>query len=212
MKKLIKKIEEEKIIVILRGLQLDEAIKTADALEKAHIKFLEVTFNQKGDLEDTCQIIEKLIKEFPQLNIGAGTVMAKDQVKMAYDAGARYVISPNLNEKVIRLSKKLGMISIPGAMTPSEIVNAYECGADIVKIFPADQLGNSYIKSVCAPLNHIPIAAVGGIDLDNIREFFQAGVFCVGIGSNIVQKNCIKRNDYEAITELAKSYVQMIRG
>ena len=212
MTALTEKVKQEKIIAIIRGLSLNEIMKTAEALEKSGIHFIEVTFNQRGNSADTYYAIKELVREFTHVKIGAGTVITENQVEMAFDAGAEYIISPNVNEKVIRLTKKSGMISIPGAMTPSEITNAYECGADIVKLFPAGQLGVSYIKSISAPLNYIPIAAVGGINLKNIMEFFQAGVCCVGLGANIIRTDYIKEENYGAITELAKSYVQMVRG
>lgn len=212
MKNLIEEIKREKVIAIIRGLSFEQIIKTAEALDAGGIHFIEITFDQIGMQKETVKAIKALTKEFPNVYVGAGTVISPNQVEMAFEAGAKYIISPNVNEKVIELTKKLNMLSIPGAMTPSEIVNAYEYGADIVKIFPAEQLGISYLKAIRAPLHYIPIAAVGGINQENIQEFLQAGACCVGIGSNIVNKRCIQENKYECITKLAQEYIEAAKG
>lgn len=212
MNTLFTEINSYKIIVILRGLSLDETLQTASALESGGIHCVEVTFNQKKTTTDTCMAIAKLKETFPKLHIGAGTVLTSDQLTQAYHAGAEFIISPNTSIPLITQTKELGMLSIPGAMTPSEIVNAKSAGADIVKIFPSNNLGISYFKAICAPLNHIPLAAVGGVCLENIQDFFNAGVYCVGIGANIVNKEMIHTGNYKKIQELANTYVKKINN
>ena len=117
------------------------------------------------------------------------------------------MISPNTNPALIREAKRLGMLAMPGAMTPSEIVEAYEAGADFVKLFPTDNLGAGYIRAIRAPLSHIPMLAVGGVNDENMEEFYRAGVCGLGIGGNIVNKKLIAAGDFAGMTELARRYV-----
>ena len=152
-----------------------------------------------------------LCREFEgRLCIGAGTVMNVKQAKLAAKAGAKYLISPNFNKSVIRFANKNGIVSMPGAMTPTEIVDAYDTGADFVKVFPADSLGLGYLKAVKAPLSHIPLIAVGGVNENNISDFIAAGLDGVGVGSNIVKKSMIEQGDLEGITALARAYTAAI--
>ena len=199
-----------KIVAIIRGLPCEKVIKTTHALRNGGIKFVEVTFNQTEPENITSNIIAELCKIFPDMYIGAGTVMTMDQLYTAYHAGAKYIITPNTDKEIIKEAKKLNMLTMPGAMTPSEIVSCYNAGADVVKIFPADNLGIPFINAVRGPLGHIPISAVGGVNLDNIREFFANGVYCVGIGSNIIDKHAIEKNDYIRIEKLARQYVNKL--
>lgn len=115
------------------------------------------------------------------------------------------MISPNVDKDIIQKTKELGMISIPGALTATEVVQAYGFGADIVKLFPAGIWGAGYIKALCAPLSHIPVAAVGGVDKNNIQSFFRAGACCVGIGGNLVNKTRVLNREFESITKEAKA-------
>ena len=208
MHTLFSEIGAYKIITILRGFSLEEILQTADALQNGGIRFIEVTFDQKGCDTDTCTAISELKKNFPGLHIGAGTVLTNEQLVQAFKAGAEFIISPNTNIDIIKKTKELGLLSMPGAMTPSEIVTAREAGADIVKVFPSDNLGLSYLKAIRAPLNHIPLAAVGGVNLDNIQDFFRIGIYCVGIGSNIADKQAIHSGNFNKIQQLARSYTQ----
>lgn len=201
-------IRQHKIITILRGLSKEEVLQTAQALYDGGIRLLEITFNQAAPAEETAEAIRAVNQRFEgKLCVGAGTVMTIRQLYAAYEAGVKYIISPDSNPEIIRETKKLGLVSMPGAMTPTEVASSYAEGADIVKIFPADNLGLSYIKALKGPLNHIPMAAVGGVNLDNIADFMKAGVAGVGIGSNIVDKAAIRRGDYAHITKLAESYI-----
>lgn len=200
-----------KIITILRGLNKDEVLHTAQALYEGGIRLLEITFDQAAPAKETGDAIRAVNDRFEgKLCVGAGTVMTMGQLYEAFEAGSRYIISPDSNPEIIKETKKLGLVSMPGAMTPTEVASSYAHGADIVKIFPADNLGLSYIKALKGPLNHIPMAAVGGVNLDNIADFIKAGVAGVGIGSNIADKAAIRRGDYAHITKLAESYVAAV--
>ena len=146
-----------------------------------------------------------------QLCLGAGTVLTGAQAAAAHAAGAKYIISPNTDEKVISKTRQLGMVSIPGAMTPTEIVRAYKLGGDIIKLFPADDLGYHYIWNLRGPLPHIPLLATGGVDPSTIPEFFQAGVNGVGTGISIIRRDLLEQDDYATIEALAREHVAAIR-
>ena len=144
--------------------------------------------------------------------VGAGTVMTVEQVRQAAEAGAEYMISPNVDEEVTRETKRLGKVSIPGAMTPTEAAFAYKCGADIVKLFPAGLLGAAYIKAVKAPLKHIPVTAVGNVNVDNCAEFIKAGAVGVGVGGSLVSAKLVDEGRFDEITATAQAYVAALRG
>ena len=157
----------EKIIAISRGISSSHILKVADALRRGGVHFMEVTYNPSNEeaSKDTLKSIEVLKKEFgEEMHIGAGTVLTVEQVEDAREAGAEYIISPNVDEIVIRKTKELGLLSIPGAMTPTEAQNAWKWGADYVKIFPADNLGADYIKAMLSSMNHLKLVCTGGID------------------------------------------------
>lgn len=200
------------IITILRGLDLNLAEKAIAAIHAGGIHLAEITFDQTAPPEITAHIISALTKKFEgQVLIGAGTVMTVEQLYEAYNAGAAFIISPNTDSLIIHETKRLGLLSIPGAYTATEVARCYADGADIVKIFPSDTAGPSYIKALRGPLNYIPLAAVGGVNLENIQDFFKAGVCCVGIGSNIVNKNTLLENNFDKIRMLAAAYAAKIQ-
>lgn len=209
MDHVLDRILEEKIIAIVRGISSSQITLLAEALQAGGIHCIEVTFDQSSSegQADTLASIRSLCKQFGSTAcIGAGTVMTTEQVRLAAEAGAEYMISPNVSEAVIRETKRLGKISIPGAMTPSEIVHAYELGADIVKVFPCASLGPSYIKAIKAPLKHIPITAVGGVTVENCAEFIKAGAVGVGAGGNLVSAKLVAEGRLDEITATARAY------
>ena len=211
---IIEAIKQEKIIAILRGLNEEELINTVAAMEKGGVYFAEVTFNSKGEPDDetTAGYIRTLAKRFAgKVHVGAGTVLTERQAILAAKAGAEFIISPDANPKVIRKTVKLGMVSIPGALTPSEAMTAYGAGADFVKLFPIAELGIPYLKAITAPLSQIPFLAVGGVDENNIADFIRAGACGAGIGNGIVNKQLIKAGDFEGITRLAEKYASALQ-
>lgn len=125
-------------------------------------------------------------------------------------AGASFILAPNTDREVIQAARARGMGAIPGAMTPTEIAYAYQCGASLVKVFPSDNLGPGYIRAVRAPLGHIPLLAVGGVDVNNIREFFTAGALGVGIGSKLVNNRQIAAGEFQALTDLARQFLAAV--
>jgi len=207
-------IMNSKIIAIIRSVTKFNLLNTADALYKGGVRLIEVTFNQASasGTTDTAEAIELLNCEYEdKMCIGAGTVMNLEQLRAAVDAGAKYIISPNTNIELIKKTVELGVVSIPGAYTPSEIASAYDAGANFVKIFPAGQLGPKYIKAIRAPINHIPLIAVGNINENNINDFLQVGVAGFGIGSNIVNKKLINEGRFDELTKLAEIYTKKIK-
>jgi 2-dehydro-3-deoxyphosphogluconate aldolase/(4S)-4-hydroxy-2-oxoglutarate aldolase len=211
----LEKILEDRIIAIVRGIPSSQIESLAEALCAGGIHCIEVTFDQSSPekLEDTAKSIKIINEKFAgRVLAGAGTVMSVEQVRMAAEAGALYMISPNVNRDVIRETKALGLVSIPGAMTPSEAAEAYEAGADVVKIFPAGQFGPGYIKAIKAPLKHIPFAAVGGVNVGNCAEFISAGCCCVGCGGNLVSAKLISEGRFAEITALAADYIKALHA
>lgn len=204
---------KNKLIAILRGVAPDQLIPLLEALYEGGVRLAEITFDAKGIIpaEETAAQIAAAAKHFEgRMFFGAGTVLTVRQAQLAIDSGAKFLISPNVDVAVIRYAKGLGVISMPGAFTPTEAVNATNFGADFVKIFPSDTLGPSYFKAICAPLSHIKFVAVGGVDHLNVGDFLKAGAVGVGVGSNIINKELLKKGDYAGITALAKLYVEAI--
>lgn len=213
-KRLIEEIENEKIIVIVRGVERNKLIPIAEAIYRGGIKFLEITYSANGEVsdEETKENIRLLANHFGgRMHIGAGTVLTEKQAELTKQAGGEFVISPDTNPKVIKRTKELGMVSMPGALTPSEIQLAHISGADFVKLFPVSNLGIDYVRAVKAPLSHIRLLAVGGVDLSNIPGYLDIGVCGFGIGSNIVSGKLIGQNDYKGLEELAKKYVSAVK-
>ncbi len=186
----LSQILEYKIIAILRGANPSDVLKISSALYEGGVRIVEVTFNSPNAMD---VVHELAIKMGEQMVIGMGTVLDATTARTAIDMGARFIVSPSFDSETINETKKHGAISIPGALTPTEIVNAFNCGGDIIKVFPAS--GNvNYIREIRAPLSHIPLMPTGGINLENIGEFLNAGAVAFGIGTALV-------NTKEKITE-----------
>lgn len=204
-------IEREKIIVIVRGVEKKKLIPLAEAMYEGGIRLLEITYSQGGTPsdEEVSENIKLLSEHFKgKMLIGSGTTLTEKQVELTKAAGGAFIISPDTNPAVIKKTRELGLVSIPGALSPTEIALAHTSGADFVKLFPITNLGVSYFKAVSAPLSAVKYLAVGGIDDKNMKEYLDAGVSGFGIGSNVVNKKLIANGEYEKITELAKKYVE----
>lgn len=211
--KIMAEVDAKKLIAIVRGVEREKLIPLAQALYDGGIRLLEVTYsaNKSVSDEETADRIRMLAESFKgKLYVGAGTVLTKEQVKLTYKAGGQFIISPNVSKSVIKTTAKLGMISMPGALTPSEATDAVSYGADYIKLFPVSNLGPAYVKAVRAPLSNIKFLAVGGIDENNMADYLKVGVCGFGIGTNIVNQKMIDADDFASITELAKKYVEVI--
>lgn len=207
---IINNVYENKIIAIVRGMEPQYCVKLAEALWQGGINMVEVTFDQRSTdhFAATTEAIRAIGRELrDKVYVGAGTVMTKEQVDLAKDAGALYIITPATNPEVIRYARELGLVVMPGALTPSEVAVAYEAGADFVKIFPVGNLGAAYIKAVKAPLSNVPLLAVGGVNEKNIAEFIKMGAVGAGVGGNLVNAQWVKNGEYEKITALAREFV-----
>ena len=205
-------VKTNRIIVALRGVSPEYIGDTARALYQGGIRMLEITFNQSSSskIEDTCRSIKAALDAVgDRMLIGAGTVMSCEEVDAAYHAGAAYMLSPNLDPSVLLHAKELGMGAIPGAMTPTEVAEAYREGADMVKLFPCDVLGLGYIKALKAPLSNIPLLAMGGVNAENLRAYLGL-VEGVGIGSAICDKNKILSGDFQGLSDLARKYTEQL--
>ncbi|MBQ8431990.1 MAG: bifunctional 4-hydroxy-2-oxoglutarate aldolase/2-dehydro-3-deoxy-phosphogluconate aldolase [Clostridia bacterium] len=211
---ILKAIQKERLIVILRGIQSRQLLPLTEALYAGGIRLLEITYSANGTVpdEETAAQIALLASHFKnRMFIGAGTVLTEKQVELTRNAGGGFIISPDTYEPVIQKTKALGMVSIPGALTPSEITAAHRAGADLVKLFPVTSLGSAYVKAVRAPLSHIPLLAVGGVDETNMEEYLRAGIAGFGVGSNITDKKMLEKENYEGMEALAKSYTAVIK-
>ena len=211
---IIKAVEKEKIITLVRGVEKEKLIPLAEALYQGGIRLLEITYSADGSVSDeqTAENIKALAESFKgRMYIGAGTVLTKEQVHLTKEAGGCFIISPDTNAEVIKETVLCQMVSMPGALTPTEIRSAHDFGADFVKLFPITTMGPEYVKAVKAPLSHIKLLAVGGVDLNNMDDYTKAGVSGFGLGSNIIDKKLIAQNNWEGITSLAKKYVNMIK-
>ena len=207
-------IEEEKIIVIVRGVEKEKLIPLAEAMYKGGIRLLEITYSQGGvpsdeEIADSIRLLSEHFKG--RMLIGSGTTLTEKQVELTKNAGGTFIISPDVNVEVIKKTRELSLVSIPGALTPTEITTAHAAGADFVKLFPITNLGVSYFKAVSAPLSAGKYLAVGGIDENNMKEYLDAGIKGFGVGSNSVNKKMISANEFEKITELAKKYVEAVK-
>ena len=210
----IKEIEKNKLIAIIRGVPGEKLLPLAEALYAGGVRLLEVTYSANGSVsdEDTAASVSELVRAFDgRMLIGSGTVLTPEQVRLTKAAGGCFIISPNADSEVIAETVRLGMVSIPGALTPTEIVDAHKAGADFVKLFPITTLGTSYVKAVKAPLSHIKLLAVGGIDENNMSDYLSAGVCGFGVGSNITDKKMIAASDWQGITALAKKYTDALK-
>lgn len=208
-------IELHKIVVIVRRIYGDDLKRLSTALAEGGIRLMEVTFDQSDAacLDKTAQAIADIRSSVgSSVSLGAGTVLTQAQLETARQAGAQFIISPNTNADIIRRTKALGLGSVPGAMTPSEMQYAHECGADFVKVFPYKQLGAAYMKEIMAPLSHIRFMATGSVTYDNFEEILKTGFSSAGVGSYLANKEYIREKRSDLITETAKRMVSIVEA
>lgn len=205
----LKLIEEHKIIAIFRGVSGADAERGAESLLDAGIKLMEITMNTPGAMESLASWRKKY---GDAACFGAGTVLDLEMAKIAVESGAQFIISPNLDEDVVRYGVERGIDVFPGVMTPTEIVRASKAGARAVKLFPMATLGLQYLKEIRAPLDQIPMIVTGGVNLNNIEEFIRAGAAGVGLGSHLVDKKLIAEGSFAALEANARKYVQAVKA
>ena len=214
MNTVIDKILREKVIMIVRGVQTSKLIELAEAMWRGGIRVMECTYDASGKIpdEEIARAIESLADHFGEkMLIGAGTVLTKRQVQLTADAGGKFIISPDTNEEIIQETKRLELVSIPGALTPSEATVAHRAGADFVKLFPVSQLGAGYVKALCAPLSHIRFLAVGGVKSENLLDYLHNGACGIGMGLENQDRQAISQNDFGWIEEHCREIVNKVK-
>ena len=215
MNKIIEQIEKESLIAIMRGVPDDKCVKVAEAIINGGVKILEVAFNPSDP--DTIQKTTKIIRDIKnafgdQIMIGAGTVIYEEYVKAAYECGAEFIYSPDTDTDIIRLTKELGLVSIPGAITPTECKQALKAGADIIKLFPTTEADLGYILNITRPLSHMKFVCTGGVNPDTIEKFLSVGAIGLGTGISIIRPDLVESENYTEITNLAKKHVEIIKN
>jgi len=196
------------LVAIVRIKEPSELIRIAEAIEAGGVRVIEFTTNTPNALD----AISQLSREWgDRILLGAGTVLDPETGRAALLAGAQFLVAPNLNPAVIELARRYSKIVVPGALTPTEIVAAWECGADVVKVFPASLGGPQYIKDILGPLSHIRLLPTGGVNLENISAFMAAGASAVAVGSNLTDPKLIKAGNWAGLTELARRFAEAVR-
>ena len=210
----IEYIKEQGLIVIFRGVDIALIPDLVRAIYEGGARIVETTFDPSDPdtVENTSEVIRAIYKTMgDKMLVGAGTVIDETYAVAAKEAGAKFLLSPDTNPDIIRLTKKLGLISIPGALTPTEAMTAYRAGADIVKLFPITKDDIGYLVNITRPLSHIPFLCTGGVNPDTIGSFFTAGACAVGTGISILKPDLITTKNYEEITRLAAIHVEKVQ-
>ncbi|MFN3762580.1 MAG: bifunctional 4-hydroxy-2-oxoglutarate aldolase/2-dehydro-3-deoxy-phosphogluconate aldolase [Anaerolineae bacterium] len=197
------KILQTGIIAIMRAQSSDQLLAAADAILAGGVDVIEVTMTTPGALDTIRQAVAKYSE---QVAFGAGSVLDAETARSAILAGAQFIVSPTLNLEMIHICKRYGVPVIPGAYTPTEILTAWEAGADLVKVFPAEVGGPAYIKAIKAPLPQIRLVPVGGVDLNTTAEFIRAGAAAVGVGSALINQKLLDEGNFSEITRRAARF------
>lgn len=202
------RLKESGLVAVIRRPKESQIHGIAEALVKGGVGALEITLDTPGAL----RMIESLKETFgDKVLVGAGTVLDAISAKSAIDAGADFIFSPTFDVETIQITNRYGKISIPGVMTPTEVVQAYSAGADLLKVFPGDSLGIDYIKNLKGPLPHIPMMPTGGVSLDNVEAFIKSGAIAVGAGGTLLDKKAIEEERYEVLTQIAEQFIAKIQ-
>ncbi|ADV63960.1 2-keto-3-deoxy-phosphogluconate aldolase [Isosphaera pallida ATCC 43644] len=194
---------ERKLVAVVRSERADRLVGVLEALAEGGVDVAEVTFTVPNALE----VIQEARRRLgDRIKLGAGTVLDPETARAALLAGASFVVAPTLNLEVIRLCRRHGAVVMPGAFTPTEILTAWEAGADVVKLFPADVGGPAYLKAIRAPLPQVKLMPTGGVDLTTARAFLDAGACCLGVGSALVDPKAIASGNTDRLRELARQF------
>jgi 2-dehydro-3-deoxyphosphogluconate aldolase / (4S)-4-hydroxy-2-oxoglutarate aldolase len=202
-------IEAGRVVAILRGDYRERGTEIVTAMLQGGLTAVEVTLNSPGAFE----LIGRLAREFGgRMAVGAGTVLRTDEVRKAFDSGAKFIVSPNRNAAVIQTTKRHGLVSVPGCFTPSEIVEALDAGADAAKLFPASCLGPGFVRAMRGPVADVRMVPTGGVTPELAREYRAAGAWAVGVGSELVGADALKPGGLERLTERAAAFVAAMRA
>jgi 2-dehydro-3-deoxyphosphogluconate aldolase/(4S)-4-hydroxy-2-oxoglutarate aldolase len=197
------------VVAVMRGADADTVLDVAEALHAGGVTALEITV----DNPDAMELIEAVSASFDdEVIVGAGTVLEAETARRAIDSGAEFVVSPTVDRGVVETCNRYGVLVAPGALTPTEALDAYEAGADLVKIFPASSVGPSHLSAIAGPLPQIPLMPTGGVGLDAVADYVEAGAVVVGAGSALMDEAAIESGDFESVTETAREFTRRIEA
>ena len=205
----LQRLSDSPVISVIRMNDTSKLMKVIKALSDGGVKFLEITFTTPNALDVIKEVSKKVTSDFV---VGAGTVLDPETARAAILAGAKFVVSPALNLETIKIAHRYDVMVTPGAFTPTEILTAWDYGADIVKVFPATALGPKYFKDIKGPFPHIRVLPTGGVSVDNAGEFIKAGAFAVAAGTDLLDKEAIANDKFEIITEKAKKLIANVKA
>jgi 2-dehydro-3-deoxyphosphogluconate aldolase / (4S)-4-hydroxy-2-oxoglutarate aldolase len=209
MKETLAKILEEGVVPVIRVASAAEAFEVAKAIHEGGISVVEVTMSVAGALDVMKEVTQKFGKN---VLLGAGTILDPETARAALLSGAKFIVTPTLNLDVIKMCRRYSAVIIPGALTPTEILTAWEAGADLVKVFPIAQVGGpAYIRALMGPLPHIPMVPTGGVNLQNAGEFIKAGCAAIAAGGELVDKKAVAEKKFSVIAEKAQKFVAEVK-
>jgi 2-dehydro-3-deoxyphosphogluconate aldolase/(4S)-4-hydroxy-2-oxoglutarate aldolase len=204
----LRRVLDSGIVAVVRSHDSDHLIEVCRALADGGVTVVEITMT----VPDALHVVGRVRAALgDRILLGAGTILDPETARAALLAGAEYVVAPNLNLEVIRVCRRYSKLVMPGAFTPTEILTAWEAGADVVKVFPADVLGPAFFKAVRAPLPQVRLMPTGGVDLKTAAEFLRAGACCLGIGSQLVEPKAVAEHNFDRIRDLARQYVAVVQ-
>jgi 2-dehydro-3-deoxyphosphogluconate aldolase/(4S)-4-hydroxy-2-oxoglutarate aldolase len=204
----LERIGQVGVLPVLRASTSDAAMALADAIAEGGIAALEVTMTVPGAIG----VMRRLVTERPELLIGAGTVLDPETARMCMLEGAQFIVSPALNLATVALCRRYSVAVLSGALTPTEVIAAWQAGTDIIKVFPASAMGGAkYLKSLKAPLPQVELIPTGGVSLSNAREFLEAGAFALGVGADLADEKAILEGRAHDVTAIAKKYESIVR-
>jgi 2-dehydro-3-deoxyphosphogluconate aldolase/(4S)-4-hydroxy-2-oxoglutarate aldolase len=196
------------IVAVVRAQDSEQLVEVVRALADGGVTVVEITMTVPGALD----VVKKVRQSLgDRVLLGAGTILDPETARAAFLAGAEYIVAPTVNLEVIRLCQRYDKLAMPGAFTPTEILGAWEAGADIVKVFPAEVVGPAFFKAVRAPLPQIRLMPTGGVDLSTAAAFLKAGACCLGVGGQLVEPAAVAKRDFDRIRSLARQYVDVVR-
>jgi 2-dehydro-3-deoxyphosphogluconate aldolase/(4S)-4-hydroxy-2-oxoglutarate aldolase len=205
----LRQVLDSGIVAVVRVPENRDLIAVAGALADGGVTVVEITLSVPNALE-VLRDVRRALGD--RILLGAGTILDAESGRAALLAGAEYLVSPTLNLDVIRLCNRYDKLVMPGAFTPTEILAAWEAGADIVKVFPADVVGPAFFKALRGPLPHIRLMPTGGVDLNTAAEFLKAGACCLGVGGQLVEPRAVAARDFARLTDLARKYITAVRA
>jgi len=205
----LQRVLDSGIVAVVRSPDSQQLVEVARALADGGVSVVEITMSVPNALDVLRQVRQALGE---RVLLGAGTVLDPETARAVLLAGAEYIVTPTLNLDVIRLCQRYDKLIMPGAFTPTEILTAWEAGADIVKVFPAEVVGPAFFKAVRGPLPQVRLMPTGGVDLTTAAAFLKAGACCLGIGSQLVEPKAVAERDFERIRDLARQYAAIVKN